>query len=111
MADAKETSKARPSRREPTTPDDYPVVPPTGRLAAIDHSFLLQSIMEVQGSIGKLTEAVTGLKEQSKDHGQKIERLSLTVYAATAVVTVLGGIGVFILNKIWDIALAYMKLH
>ena len=77
MADAKETSKARPSRREPTTPDDYPVVPPTGRLAAIDHSFLLQSIMEVQGSIGKLTEAVTGLKEQSKDHGQKIERLSL----------------------------------
>jgi len=67
--------------------------------------------MKMQMSVGKLMEAVETLKIQSKEHGQKIDRISHTIYAAAAVVTVIGAIGLFILNKIWDAALLYFKPH
>lgn len=67
--------------------------------------------MAIQATLGKLTEAVETLKAQSKEHGQKLERISHTMYAAGAVMTVVGGISIFILNKVWDAALLFFKPH
>lgn len=67
--------------------------------------------MGMQTTTGKLVEAVETLKIESKEQRQKIDRISHTIYAAAAVVTVTGGIGLFILNKIWDAVLLYFKPH
>ena len=85
MAEQKRTRTAA-----TTTPDDYPVAPPPSKLAAVDHSFVLQAIMEVQVSIGKLTEAVETLKAQSASHGAKIEELGRDVHAAKITIRVVG---------------------
>ncbi len=94
--------------RPPTTPQ-YTDTPPTYTQPG-DFSYL-EIIMAMHGTVAKLTEAVETLKTQSKEHGQKLERISHTIYAAAAVVTVIGGISLFILNKIWDAALLYFKPH
>jgi len=91
MPDKRETSRSK-SRQEATTPDDFPVVPPTGRLSALDHSFLLQAIMESQAAIGKLTASTDSLKDQVKEQGLKLEGIGKDVHAAKVVVSVVGGL-------------------
>jgi len=116
MAD-KEGPKSRAPRPD-TTPDDYATTPRGVPLSALDHSFVLQSIMEVQKSIGQLNANVTTLIEQSRDHSRKIEDACKDIHAAKkvlyalgAVFTALGGIGVFFLNKIWDAVLPLIKAN
>lgn len=75
-----------------------------------DHSFTLQAIMEMQRSLGELTQAVKTLTDTTKIHGDKIEKISHRVYAAGAVIVVLLGIGTFFLDKIWDTLAAIVKV-
>jgi len=85
-----------PTQSPQTTPQDY-ILP--------DHSFTLQSIMEMQKSLGQLTQAVTTLTEESKKNSTKLDGISHKIYAAEVVVSllVLIGGGVFYLFwKIWD---------
>ena len=51
------------------------------------HSFLLQAMFEVKGSLGQLTEAVTTLQGESKTQRDKIDGLKHLVSVALAVVT------------------------
>lgn len=73
--------------------------------------FTVQTVIEMQKSIGQLHEAVTTLKEQSKQHGEKLDKISHTIYAATAVLLVLGTISGFLLNKGVDLLIQLKAAH
>ena len=89
------------SGREPakSTPDQYPVATPPG-LQAADHSWVLQTTMELQKSVGALTQAVATLTEQVKDQGAKLDAMRHEVTAARASIKtagwLLGGIAAVI---------------
>ena len=82
-----------------STPDPYPVATPPG-LQAADHSWVLQTTMELQKSVGALTQAVAALTEQVKDQGAKLDAMRLEVTAARASIKtagwLLGGIAAVI---------------
>ena len=73
-----------------TTPQQY---------RGSDYSFTLQAVLELQKSVGQLQEAVGTLKEQGKQHAEKLDKISLRIYAATAVLIVLGTIIGSLANK------------
>lgn len=74
-----------------------------------DHSFTLQTIMELQKSNGQLTTAIDSLKEVIEKQDKKLNTIDDTVtgvtkkiYAATVVLAILVCVGGFIVNKSWD---------
>ena len=58
--------------------------------------------MELGKSTGQLTEAVNTLTDQNKEQGKKIDSMSHRMYAAAAVLTVIGGILYFFLDRMWS---------
>jgi hypothetical protein len=90
--------KPREGGRETTTPSRFPETTPQVYPGS-DYSFTLQAVLELQKSVGQLQEAVSTLKDQAKQHSDKLEKISLRIYAATAVLVVLGSIIGFLLNK------------
>ncbi len=48
--------------------------------------------MRMQESVGRLTEAVSSLKDQSKAHSDKLDGIGKDVHAAKVVVSVIGGL-------------------
>ena len=48
--------------------------------------------MRMQESVGRLTEAVSSLKDQSKAHSDKLDSIGKDVHAAKVVVSVIGGL-------------------
>jgi hypothetical protein len=85
-----DTSKSSRSTRSnvPTTPEEFPTTPPPIPLAALDQSFVLQIMLDLKGSMAKLDESISNLKEQYREHDQKLDSVSQEVYAAKRVVTV-----------------------
>ena len=69
--------------REPakSTPDQFPVATPPG-LQAADHSWVLQTVLELQKSVGGLTQAVATLTEQVRDQGDKLDAVRREVAEA-----------------------------
>ena len=93
------SSDIAPSQFPSTTPPVYP---------SSDYSFTLQAIMEMQKTLGQLTQSVTTLTEESKKRGDILDKISQKVYAAQVVigiaVVVLGGVGsalIYLLIEIW----------
>ena len=66
-----------------------------------DYSFL-EIVMAMQHSIGQLTEAVNGLKTKQDEQGRKLDSISHKVYAAVAIVLVLGAILTFFAKSVND---------
>lgn len=62
--------------------------------------------MEIQKTLGQLQQSVTQLTEQSKRHGEKLDRISHIIFAAGVVGALLLAVGSFILNKIWNVLIA-----
>jgi len=60
-------------------------------MPSADYSYF-EIVMQLHATMGKLTEAVDGLKETQKEHSEKLDRLSHQVYAAIVVLTLLGGV-------------------
>lgn len=91
-------------RQSKGTPENYPVtspgVPGTGEHAGL----ILTTVMELQRTVGGLVNAVESLTSRADEQGKKVDKISQQIYAAIAVVTVIGGVALFILNKIWDLA-------
>ncbi len=84
------TREDRERGRETTPPrmaDITPPVYPSG-----DYSYVLEIVMGMQNTMGKLSEAVDSLKAQSKDQGDKLDRIGNDVHAAKVVMSVVGGI-------------------
>ncbi|MBU4233509.1 MAG: hypothetical protein KJ822_17770 [Proteobacteria bacterium] len=82
---------AKPGSQTGSVPTNLPKTPPQEYVLP-EHSFTLQAIMEIQKSIGKLTQAVETLTEDSKKNGVKLDDISHKVYAAQVTIKVVGGI-------------------
>ena len=76
----RETQNATPSRIADTTPP----------LPSGDYSYVLEIVMGMQLSIGKLMEAVESLKGQAKHHGDEIDQIGKDVHAAKVALYVVG---------------------
>ncbi len=65
----------------PTKPPDIPVSP-TQQFPSGDYSYTVELVGSIQNTLGRLTEAVDSLKEQSKDYGKEIKEISKDLHAA-----------------------------
>lgn len=110
---------ASPRSRKPSAGADQNTVPDapmtTPPASGMDHSFSLQMLMEIQRAIGTLSSEVSGLHAEAEKASQKLDRLeekisgvTHKIFAASAVVVVLLGIGGFLLNKAWDMAAGHL---
>jgi hypothetical protein len=89
------------SLQDETTPTVYPEVPPP-RYPLHGHDFTLQTVIELQRSIGELSAKTDRLIADVKSHSDKIDRIRLTlawVAGGAAVVGVLVGAGITIAVK------------
>src|SRR5579862_2257308 len=91
MAERNAGKSARSSRGNPTTPEDFPVNPPQ-QLPGADYSFTVELVDSINRELGKLTAEVSALKDRSKAHAEKIDKLSHTVYGAKVGLWIIGGI-------------------
>lgn len=72
------------SREKGVSSDDNPMIGSSADMAAPrrsydDHSFVLQAIMDLQKTVGSLTSKVDRLIDDVSSHGNKIDRLRLTL--------------------------------
>jgi hypothetical protein len=99
-------SERREERGRATTPRES-TVPPAEYVGA-EHSFTLQMVTQLHGSVGELKAEVRGLLKQSEKQETKLDKISHQIYAAIAVIAVVGTMSGFLLNKIWDLLAAKM---
>jgi hypothetical protein len=57
--------------------------------AVRDQGWLLPTLMDMQRSLGELTQAMRTLTEQSQDDRKKLDKISHQVYAAVVIVTII----------------------
>jgi hypothetical protein len=57
-----------------------------------DYSYVLEIVMNMQMSMGKLTEAAESLKGQTKEHGSEIKSISADIHAAKITLRIIGAI-------------------
>jgi ElaB/YqjD/DUF883 family membrane-anchored ribosome-binding protein len=67
--------------------------------------------MDLQKTVGKLNEAVDTLKTQSAEVTKKLDGISHKIYAAIAVLTVVGGLIGFLINKGLDLLIQIKGTH
>ena len=101
------------SSRAGDQPPVFPeTTPPKLQATSTDYGqFAFQTAMELQKAVGQLQEAVGTLKEQGKQHSEKLDKISLRIYAASAVIVVLGTIIGFLLNKGVDLLIQLTNHH
>ncbi|HEY0547152.1 MAG TPA: hypothetical protein VGC91_17370 [Pyrinomonadaceae bacterium] len=59
--------------------------------------------MRMQETMGRLTEAVDGLKGKQAEQGKKLDRISHQIYATIVLLVVLGGVLGFFAKSINDL--------
>jgi len=91
------------------TPKEIPEITPQ-RYPMTDYSFTLQAIMEMQKTIGGLSEAVGTLKNLTEKQGEKLDKISHRIYAATVVITIALPILAFLANLVAPTVLAALHL-
>lgn len=84
---------------EQVSPPRYPETTPPN-LPSGDYSYVLEIVMNMQNTMGKLTEAVDNLKENQKEQRVKLETIGKQIYAAIAILVLIGGILGFFANSI-----------
>ena len=87
-------------------PDEFPETPPP---QLTDWSWTLQMLMELQRNVGELSQSVETLTRQSKEHDKKLDRIRHRIYAAVAVLTILGAALLWLLNAVSDEIVAVVK--
>jgi hypothetical protein len=111
----KESGKSR--QRPTATPEEFTTAAPSHSYPSGDYSYTVELVGTINRELGGLIEAVNALKEQSKSHTEKIDKLSHTVYGAKVGLWIIGGIVAtagsvcgFILKMIFDAVVA-LKAH
>ncbi len=101
--------KQREAEFDPSAvPEDITVTEPS-RLQSGDYSYTADLIGSMQNQLGKLTQAVESLTEQSREHGNELKNLSRQIYAAKVAAGVLGGLLLLIGSFIAWIVNAYIS--
>jgi hypothetical protein len=96
----REKSGRSPKQSTPILPSTTPISLPG---SGADYSFVLPTLMELQRSIGKLTQAVDTIGNELRDQRTKLDKIGKQVYAAIVVLVVVGGILSFFAKGINDI--------
>lgn len=120
------------------TPADTTITSTPQYTGSHDHSFTLQTIMELQKNTGQLTEAINSLRSAIEKQESKIDKaetiidnkmdkletnicnrlekvessvsiVTHKIYAATIILGILVIIGGFIVNKSWDIMVSQLQ--
>ena len=81
-----------------TTPEAFPTTAP--QFPSGDYSYTVELVSSIQHQLGRLTEAVESLKDQTKEQGAKLGKISQDVHAAKVVIGIVGGfiglVGIFL---------------
>lgn len=85
-----------------TTPKQFPEVPPPAYAETVGALHLVESMMQMQQSIGELKSDVGHLKSTSDKQSKKLDRISHVIFATGVVLAIGVAVCGFILNKIWD---------
>jgi len=103
--------KTNPSQ-EKGQPQQPPLRQTPPNAPMLDHSFTLQAVMEVQKSIGQLTEATRSMRADMDKQSARLDKIdeklsgiTHKLYAASVVLAIALAAGAFLLNKSWDRAL------
>jgi hypothetical protein len=96
------SSKDRGKRAaEQTTPQRFAETTPP-LTPSSDYTYVLETVMRMQHGLGKLDEAVTGLKERQVEQGKKLDTISKQIYAAIVLLAVVGAVLTFFARSIND---------
>ena len=87
--------ESKPGRMADTTP--APIMP------SGDYSYTVEIVMRMERDVGKLMEAVDGLKERQSEQGRKLDVIGKQIYAAIVLITVVGGVLMFFAKSINDV--------
>ncbi len=68
-----------------------------------DYSYTLEIVMNMQNALGKLTEAVDGLKTRQAEQGKKLDGIAQKIYAAIVLLALIGAILTFFAKSINDV--------
>jgi hypothetical protein len=105
--------REEPRGRGGTTPRQ-PTVPPAEYLGH-EHSFTLQMVTQLHGSVGELKAEVRGLLKQAETQETKLDKISHQISNARAVIIVVSilisgclGVFAFLANKLWDLAVKHL---
>ena len=103
MEEQKQSPKSTPERLAVGTPG----VPGLG-----EHSgLILQTVMELQRSVGGLIQGVETLTTRVEEQGKKLETISHRMYAAAAIIVLtLGAMG-WVIDKAWSLIFDLVKAH
>ena len=73
------------------------------------HSWILQAVMELKGSMGEVKQAVSTLQTDSTEMRKQVNRISHIMYAASVIGAILIAFGIFLANKVADALIAGLK--
>jgi hypothetical protein len=91
-----------------TTPKQFPEVKPTAYTEAVATTFLVESMMQMQKSIGEMSSTMSHLTNTVDGHGKKLDRISHIIFAAGVVLAICAAVLGFVINKIWDSLIALL---
>jgi hypothetical protein len=106
---AKEPRESKPASE--TTPTRFAETTPPQSFPSGDYTYVLEIVMNMQVSVGKLIEAVDSLKAHSKDHGKELSDIAKDVHAAKVTMRVVGGLIVLIGGAIAWLVNTYISTH
>jgi uncharacterized protein YoxC len=99
--------REKPSRSQrQSTPDILPSTNPLSYPSA-EHNWTLQTVFELQKTVGQLTQAVTTLTDQQKEFSKKLDRISHQMYAAIVIILLIGAVLTFFSKGINDVIVHY----
>jgi hypothetical protein len=99
---------ARSLRVDSTAPTQSPEVAPS-YTGAVGSAWLMESLMQMQQSVGELRATANHLKSASDRHSAKLDRISHIIFASGVVLAIVLALGGFFLNKIWDGVFTLLK--
>ena len=107
MPDKDRRGQAPGSEGEP--PRRFAETPPPSYPDTVDRTYLVETLMQMQSTLGELKAAVQHLTGELKTQARTLNRISHVIFAAGVVIAIVLSIGGFFLNKIWDVLIAALK--
>ncbi len=109
--------QAKDAAKETLPPELAASTPPAYKGTAAGFDFYLQSIYEIQKSVGGIESSIKYLSERSQIHESKLDDLVKDVHGAKKIVwafgivcSIMGAVGLVFLNKILDLAVTYYSV-
>lgn len=101
------TTEAAPGSAQ-TTPKESPVILPT--IGIDQHSFVLQSIMEMQKTLGGLTTMIANLDKSINEQTSTLKTHSRILWASAGALGVVCAVGGFVINQCWPKIVQLMSM-